>query len=260
MRLRLSFVAAVAAFGFAHAANAQTVAALVDDNTIALVDAKSAKVTGTMKIEGLSGKVVGIDVRPADGQLYALSEDGTVATIDTKTGKATVKIKLDTTLPKGVTGIVDFNPVVDRLRIMGSDGTNLRANLEDGKVTTDKPLKFAEADANKATTASVVAGAYVNSFKGTKETTLYDIDGKIGVLVKQAPPNDGILNTVGSLGVKGEGLAFDIMSDGQGGNTALLMAGDTLYTVDIATGKATASAKISGVKGTVRDIAVLPSA
>ena len=43
-------------------------------------------------------------------------------------------------LPATVT--VDFNPVADRLRVIGSDGTNLRANVADGKVVTDGALKL----------------------------------------------------------------------------------------------------------------------
>ena len=43
----------------------------------------------------LSGALVGIDVRPADGMLYGLVEDGTVVTI-AMDGKATQKSKLDT--------------------------------------------------------------------------------------------------------------------------------------------------------------------
>lgn len=35
------------------------------------------------------------------------------------------------------------------------------------------------------------------------------------------------------------------------------MAGDTLYSVDLATGKATEATKISGVSGTVKDIVIL---
>src|SRR2546430_13424484 len=35
----------------------------------------------------------------------------------------------------GVTVTVDFNPVADRLRVMGSDGTSLRVNVDDGKAT-----------------------------------------------------------------------------------------------------------------------------
>ena len=77
-------------------------------------------------------------------------------------------------------------------------------------------------------------------------------------MVKQAPPNDGVLNTVGALGMTAEAAAFDILSDGNGGNTGWLMAGDTLYRVDLGTGKGTEAAKIAGVSGTVRDIAVLP--
>jgi hypothetical protein len=37
------------------------------------------------------------------------------------------------------------------------------------------------------------------------------------------------------------------------------MAGDSLYQVDLATGKATSVGKITGVSGPVRDIAALPA-
>src|SRR5581483_1138854 len=140
-------------------------------------------------------------------------------------------------LPAGVAAAVDFNPVADRLRIIGTDGTNLRANVDDGSVTTDGALKFAESDMHKGEQPKVVAAAYINSVKGAKETALYDIDGTIGGLLKQAPPNDGILNAVGKLGVALAGpLAFDIVSDGMGGNTAWLIAGGMLHKVDLATG------------------------
>ena len=122
---------------------------------------------------------------------------------------------------------------------MGSDGTSLRVNVDDGKVTKDGSHKFADGDMHKGEKPNVVAGAYTNSVKGTKETALYNIDGTIGALVKQAPPNDGMLNAVGKLGVKADNVAFDIWSDGHGKNEAWLMAGDTLYSVDLATGKAT---------------------
>ena len=45
--------------------------------------------------------------------------------------------------------------------------------------------------------------------------------------------------------------------DGAGKNEAWLMAGGTLYSVDLATGKATEAAKITGVGGTVKDIAIM---
>jgi hypothetical protein len=216
-------------------------------------------VVKTWNISGINGKVLGIDVRPADGMLYAVGSDGGVYTVDTKTGKATPKSKLDITLAEGSWATVDFNPAADRLRLMSHDGTNLRANVDDGKVVRDGTLKFAETDMHKGEKPKIVAGAYTNSYKGTKQTTLYDIDATIGALVRQAPPNDGVLNAVGKLGVKSDTYAFDIWSDGGDKNEAWLMAGDALYSVDLATGKATMAAKISGAKGPVRDIAILPA-
>lgn len=256
MKIRSLLAASAALLMSSAAANAAQVAALIGNDTIAMVDTAQKKATGSVKVTGISGALVGIDVRPADGLLYGLVDDGTVVTI-AKDGKATMKSKLETMLAKGVTATVDFNPVADRLRVMGSDGMSLRANVDDGKVTKDGDHKYAETDANKGAKPNVIAGAYTNSVKGTKETALFNIDGTIGVLVKQAPPNDGVLGAVGKLGIKADKAAFDIWSDGNGKNEAWLMAGDTLYSVDLASGKATEAVKISGVSGVVKDIAIL---
>ncbi len=250
-------LAAVAAglFMTTAAANAATVAALIGGDTIAMVDTAQKKATGSMKISGISGALVGIDVRPSDGLLYGVVDDGSVVTIASD-GKATLKSKLETMVAKGIAVTVDFNPVADRLRIMGADGTNLRANVDDGKVTKDGNHKFAEGDMHKGETPNIVAGAYTNSVKGAKETALFNIDATIGGLIKQAPPNDGVLAAVGKLGIKPQPVAFDIWSDGSK-NEAWLMAGDTLYSVDLSSGKATEAAKISGVSGKVTDIAIM---
>jgi hypothetical protein len=140
---------------------------------------------------------------------------------------------------------------------MGADGMNLRANVDDGKVTKDGDHKYAEADMHKGEKPNIVAGAYTNSVKGAKETALFNIDATIGGLIKQAPPNDGVLGAIGKLGIKANTVAFDIFSDGAGKNEAWLMADGTLYSVDLATGKATEAAKIAGVSGTVKDIAII---
>ena len=257
--MKISTLLATTALVFVSAVGAQaaTVAALVGDKTLAMVDTTAKKVTKSVDVSGLDGALVGIDVRPADGMLYGLTVGGTLYTIATD-GKATMKSKLETMLPAGTMATVDFNPVADRLRVIGSDGTNLRVNVDDGKVTKDGSLKYGDADANKGKTPKIVAGAYTNSVKGTKETALFDIDASLGALVKQAPPNDGILNTVGMLGGTMDSVAFDIWSDGTK-NEAWAMSGDQLFSVDLASGKATASGKIEGVKGTVKDIAILPA-
>jgi DNA-binding beta-propeller fold protein YncE len=255
VRLLLAATVSMTALAAAPAAAAQ-LAALTGNDTIALVDTAQKKVTSTVKVAGLSGPLVGIDVRPADGQLYGLVEDGTVVTI-AMDGKATVKSKLETMLPKGVAATVDFNPVADRLRVMGADGTNLRANVDDGKVTRDGAHKYAEGDMHKGETPNIVAGAYTNSVKGAKETALFNIDATIGGLIKQAPPNDGVLAAIGKLGVKADRVGFDIWSDGNGRNEAWLLAGGKLYAVDLATGKASESASIGGLGGAVTDIAII---
>lgn len=256
MTMKAILAASTALMALAGTAQAADVAALIGNDTIAIVDTSAKKATKKMKVEGVAAPLVGIDVRPADGMLYALAADGTLYTI-AMDGKATKKSKLETMLPAGTSATVDFNPVADRLRVIGSDGTSLRVNVDDGKVIKDGSLKYADADANKGKAPKVMAGAYTNSVKGTKETTLLNVDTTTGALVKQAPPNDGVLNTIGALGPKVDAIAFDIGSDGTK-NEGWAMTGDQLWSIDLATGKATQVAKIEGLGGTVTDIAVLP--
>lgn len=254
-----AIVTAGIALAAASAAQAQSIAALVNGSSLVWIDAKAKKVTGSVDLSG-GAKLVGIDVRPADKMLYGLAADGAIVTIDAKTGKWTKKSQLSEKLSAGAMFAVDFNPAADRMRVIGSDGTSLRINVEDGKAIVDGKLRFADADANKGTAPKVTAAGYTNSVAGTKETALYDIDAANGALVKQAPPNDGILNTIGKLGVKTGGpIAFDIVADGQGGNAAWMVMGDTLYGVDLATGAAKSHGRIAGLKGSVGDIAILPA-
>jgi len=187
--------------------------------------------------------------------LYALSAEGGIYTLDPKTGIATMKSKLSETLKAGVTVTVDFNPVADRMRVITSDGTNLRVNVDDGKATVDGALKFKDGDLQAGKTPKVIAGAYTNSSNPKPTATaLYDID-EAGHLLSQAPPNDGVLNTIGMLGIKIDGpAAFNIVAQGED-NAAWLVTGGMLYSVDLKTGKATAAGKIEGLPGKLTDIA-----
>jgi len=236
------------------AANAASIVGLVDGKTLVWVDPATKKVTAKADIKG-AANVVGIDVRPSDGLLYAVTADGGIYTVDAKTGAATMKSKLSETLKAGTTVTVDFNPVADRLRIITSDGVNLRVNVDDGKATVDGALKFKDGDTMAGKTPKVVAGAYTNSANPKPTATaLYDID-ESGALLSQAPPNDGILNTIGMLGIKIDGpVAFNIVVKGED-NAAWLVTGGTLYAVDLKTGKATAAGKIDGLTGKLSDIA-----
>jgi hypothetical protein len=257
--LTVALAAAGALAVSAAAASAQTIVALQGGTTLHIIDGAARKVTASVKVDG-GASLVGIDVRPKDGRLYGVAPDGTIVTIDPATGKWAKVAQLSETLPAGATIAVDFNPVADRLRIVTSTGTSLRVNVEDGKAVVDGSLKYADTDAMKGNTPMVTAVAYSNSVAGSKETAMYDIDAAAGALVKQAPPNDGILTTIGSLGMKPDGaIAFDIMADGAGKNTAFLIAGGRMHTVDLATGAATATGAVTGLSGAVGDIAVLPA-
>ena len=246
--------ALVATMLAANAATAASIIGLVDGKTLVWVDPATKKVTGKADIKG-AANIVGIDVRASDGMLYALSAEGGIYTLDPKTGIATMKSKLSETLKAGVTVTVDFNPVADRMRVITSDGTNLRVNVDDGKAIVDGALKFKEGDLQAGKTPNVVAGAYTNSSNPKPTATaLYDID-EAGHLLSQAPPNDGVLNTIGMLGIKIDGpAAFNIVAQGED-NAAWLVTGGMLYSVDLKTGKATAAGKIEGLPGKLTDIA-----
>ena len=256
----IAALAMLASGAGAGAAQAADIVALISNDTLAWVDTDSGRVTGKTFVIGVSGRVLGIDVRPSDGRLYGLFEDGTVATIDPQSGVAT-RLETLKMVPASSTHVtVDFNPVADAMRIMASDGTNLRTKIAGGAVAEDKPHAFAGDDMHASETPAIIAGAYTNSYKGTEKTALYNIDGTIAGLIRQDPPNDGTLKAVGKLGLALENsVGFDIRSDGNGGNEAWLMSGATLYSVNLETGKATSVGTISDVGGAVRDIAILPA-
>ena len=247
--------AVATSFLVASDAYAGSIIGLVEGKWIATIDPATRKVTAKGDVKG-APKLIGIDVRPADGMLYGVTADGQIVTIDVKTLQATPKSKLSENLKAGVTATVDFNPVADRLRIMGSDGTSLRVNVDDGKVTVDGSHKFKEGDANAGKTPKIIAGAYSNSVKGTQATALYNIDATTGSLVLQAPPNDGVLNTIGALGVKLNGnVGFNIVNSGPDKNEGWLTMGGALYSVDLKTGKATMVGKVDGLPGFMTDLA-----
>jgi len=255
MRYQLALAAALVMH--VSTARADSVVALVGEDILATIDSRTAKTTSLVKIDGV-GPILGIDVRPADGQLYALASDGTIAIIDPATGKATAKSKLDKLPQADLPIAVDFNPVADKMRIIAADGSNLRADVDSGKVTEDQSLKFAATDAAAGRTPTIVAAAYSNSLKGVKETTLYDIDA-LGGLFRQAPPNDGILNTIGTIGLSVDKIGFDIVTDAAGTSTGVLVVNGKLYTLDLTTGKAAGGTTIVGLPSDLRDIAVLRS-
>ena len=240
-----------------QATAAPTVIGLTTDNRLVAFDPRSPNtLTATIAIAGLASgeSVAGIDFRPADRQLYALTSAGRVYTVDPASGNATLKSTLvadptDTTLPytalSGTVFSVDFNPVADRMRVIASNGQDLRINVDTGATTTD-------GDINRVSVPpTVLAAAYTNAFAGATTTTLYNLEANSDTLTTQNPPNNGTLVDVGPLGLDLAGMAgFDIAGGDNGLVLAALRVGTTgpfsLYTVALTSGAATLFANTSG--------------
>ncbi len=211
---------------------------------------------------GVSENVLGIDFRPATGQLYALGSANRIYTINPATAAAT-QVGSDGafTLSGTVFGF-DFNPVADRIRVVSDTEQNLRINPADGTLSmADLGLNYAAGDVNFGANPNVVAAGYTNSVPGAATTTLYDIDATADTLVVQSPPDNGVLSTVGPLGVNVNAAAFDITPAGNVGLAAIAEVGaltSKLFSIDLASGAAQSLGPI-GVSGIVTSMAIAPA-
>lgn len=251
----LTITAVAATLGLTKMAHAVPAVGLVSGTSIFNFDTMAPGAgSSAVAISGLSAgeNVLGIDYRPATGTLYGLGNTGRLYTINSVTGMATFASTVSTALTTGDFDI-SFNPTVDRLRIVGTSGQDLRVNVDTGAATVDGTLAYSTGDANAGRTPRVVGAAYTNQNAGiVATTTLYDLDSANATLVTQAPPNNGTLNTVGALGVDGV-ISFDI--DGQTG-AAFAATNSALYQVNLATGAASALGSFSSAS--VSDFALTP--
>ncbi len=230
-------------FGMINSANAATIrlTGLTDNNTLVSFKPESPNSVTSVGVTGLNGNLLGIDFRPANGMLYGITDTNNIYTINPTTGGAAFVSTLSTPFTAGVQSGFDFNPVPDRLRLVGNNEQNLRINVDTGAVTVDGNLAYAAGDVNAGADPNITAAAYTNSFAGTTVTQLYNIDSALDVLVQQNPPNAGTLNTIGSLGIDfGTTGGFDIFTGSdQTTNTAFAASGSSLYNINLATGAAT---------------------
>ena len=241
---------------------------------------QAPRVVGAVRGLRPGENIVGIDYRVARGVLFALSSQGRIYTIDTATGEArAVGDAAPAIALQGTEFGFDFNPAVDRIRIVGDGGLNLRAHPDtgaavDGDASTaglqpDRPLAYAAGDRNAGKTARVVGAAYTYNKQNDKITTNYAIDAATGSLVMQGSkegatpavsPNTGQLFTVGALGVGPFSRAsFDIADVSGAAFVALDPAGAArtrFYSVDLASGKATFIGTVGGER--LRGMSVEP--
>jgi len=174
--------------------------------------------------------VADVDYRVARGVLYGVTNLGRVVTIDPWTAKVSI---VSTSTPTiswgGQRAGIDFNPAVDRIRVVTSGGMNLRmhpdtgklidSNPNEGGVQIDKGLAYVAGDVNAGKSPEVTGVAYTYNKDNEKITTLFGIDRAQGALVRHGSvegeqpfvsPDTGELRTVGALGL---GTLIDVSMD-----------------------------------------------
>jgi Domain of unknown function (DUF4394) len=182
-----------------------------------------ARLSLRQRLSGLpDGETVAdVDYRVAKGVLFGVSNQGRVITIDPWTARVTVVSESTPAISwGGQRAAIDFNPAVDRIRVVTSGGMNLRmhpdtgklidSNPNEGGVQIDRRLAYVAGDVNAGRLAEVTAVGYTYNKDNEKVTTLFGIDRAQGTLVRhgslegQQPfvsPDTGELRTVGALGL-----------------------------------------------------------
>jgi hypothetical protein len=245
----------VATLGITSSASAELiygVTAGVAPTLVTFDSATPGTVSAPIAITGITvGQLRAIDFRPATGGLYGMSyntanEAAQLYTIDTTTGAASAVGSPITLAGTGISTRVsiDFNPTVDRLRVVTGSGTNYRVNPITGALAaTDGALNYA-ASTGLTGTPLVAGVAYTNNVPGATTTTLYAYEFVNDLIMTIIPPNSGVLNTVGSISpasaFSGD-VGFDI--SGTTGTAYISLddvpsptGADEFYTVNLATG------------------------
>ena len=197
--------------------------------------------------------LVGIDYRPATGQLCGLginstNNNGSLYIIDPMTGVVSLAVAgtasaiefvnesgADIPLPPASDGYgMDFNPTVDRLRVTsgnaGGAGINFRVNPVTGfpvdgnlGIVSPAPSGTNPDGTLNGSATGATATAYTNSFGQPQTggtTTLYALDPATNSLLIMNPPNSGTMTVAKTVKLNGTSLdftaasGFDITQDG----------------------------------------------
>jgi hypothetical protein len=259
--------AAPAASSAAVSAAAQTtgvtmpitpVFALNADNVISVLVPGTTSFVRLVRVTQANGNLIGIDFRPGDGKntaLYALADTGTLYTINltaTGLGNVTQVSNMTTRFPSGVQSLMDFNPVVNALRLIGSDTLNYAVVNNAGNLNAmaiQTSLTYGATDVNRGRIPKVSAGTYDTNVVGAAATRFYAIDYDLDTFLTIQPAAaggssataGGVLQTLGPL-VSPTGQRInvsstadtDIYTTANGINNLVGVSGRTFFTINLA--------------------------
>ena len=117
-------LAAAALIAGAATAQSATLIGLTADNALVRIDSETRRASAPVRVTGADGRLLGIDQRPQDGRLYGVTDRGQIVAIDAASGAATQVSRLNMPFESGGRAVVDFNPMANRLRLMGMGGVH----------------------------------------------------------------------------------------------------------------------------------------
>jgi hypothetical protein len=267
-------VAACSLFVLTAPAAAVPAVGLTPANGLVLFDTSTPGTVSPRNVAGLGANetIRGIDVRPTTGEVFVSTVTTASAansvvrtyTLDTNTGVATLVGATAAALAGAgdVPAGIDFNPTADRIRYVNTNDESARLNPSNGSLSGN------DTDLTPAATTTIIAEAYDRNQAGATLTTLYAIDRNDSQLARQGgidgspSPNGGVITDLGALGInlsQTRDGGFDISVTGVA-FAALTDAADNLsrlYTINLATGAATAVGVIGDGQTEIRSLTIL---
>ena len=221
-----------------------------DGSNLYKFDSQSPGTVATVQITGMVGgdKLVGVDYRPATGELYGTGRQGHLYKVNPATGAAEFAFYSFVTYTlSGVAFGTDISAVDDKVRVVSHTGQNLRLDPSDGSlVASDTPVSQ----------NGIAAISYSNGYPGATSTTCYGINATAGTLVRIGSvdgepngPETGIVTTVGSLGFGGgidQTVGFDVGPNGVAYAAINFGGALRLYTINLNSGAASQVGQIGG--------------
>lgn len=214
-------------------ASSRPIVGLTTAGLVRFTEAGAATPSAPVAVAPFAGEtIVGIDFRPATGQLYAVginatANTGTLYLVDPAAGTLTVVGNgglpggiafVDAALapidfPADATWGVDFNPAADRVRVVNSAGQNFRIQPVTGVGVDFGAANGTNPDANlNGGTTKLDAVAYTNGPPAAgvspPPTAEYGLDSSTNALYLVQDPNNGVTGPAIPVTVGGAPLDF----------------------------------------------------